>query len=32
MTLQFTGTIEGDTISGGAKSPFGTAQFTGTKA
>ena len=32
MTLQFSGTIDGTTISGGAKSPFGTAQFSGTKA
>lgn len=31
MTLQFSGTVDGETISGGAKSPFGTAQFTGSK-
>jgi biphenyl-2,3-diol 1,2-dioxygenase len=32
MTLAFTATIDGDSISGGAKSPFGTAPFSGTRA
>lgn len=32
MDIEFTATIDGDTISGGAKSPFGTAPFTGRRA
>lgn len=32
MTLKFTAQVSGDTISGGAKSMFGTAPFTGTRA
>jgi len=32
MTLQFTASIDGDSISGGAKSPFGTAPFSGKRA
>jgi 2,3-dihydroxybiphenyl 1,2-dioxygenase len=32
MELEFTATIVGESISGGAKSPFGTAPFSGTRA
>lgn len=32
MTLEFSATIAGDSISGGAKSPFGTAPFSGSRA
>ena len=32
MTIEFTANVEGDKISGGAKSPFGTAPFSGTRA
>jgi hypothetical protein len=32
MDLIFTATVDGDKISGGAKSPFGTAPFTGVRS
>jgi 2,3-dihydroxybiphenyl 1,2-dioxygenase len=32
MDLTFTASVDGDKISGGAKSPFGTAPFSGTRA
>jgi biphenyl-2,3-diol 1,2-dioxygenase len=32
MNVAFTANIDGDAMSGGAKSPFGTAPFTGTRA
>ena len=32
MSLQFTATLEGDALSGAAKSAFGTATFTGQRA
>jgi biphenyl-2,3-diol 1,2-dioxygenase len=32
MTLKFTASVDGDMITGGAKSPFGTAPFTGARA
>jgi hypothetical protein len=31
MTLEFSAEVDGDKIAGGAKSPFGTAPFSGTR-